>query len=82
MSDNRICNDHAANFDTLQRAFADGQVVLLDCIEKSTNEHVAVICAISTEGEQVTVTPFAKFFNGNPFELLIPPTEYDNKPSL
>jgi hypothetical protein len=79
MSDIRICKDHAANFDTLKRAFADGQVVLLDCIEKSTNEHVAVICAISTEGQQATFIPFAKFFNGDPFELLIPPTAYDNK---
>jgi hypothetical protein len=78
MPENRVCKSHAANFETLKRAFTDGQVVLLDCIERGTNEHVAVICAISTDGEQFSFTPFAKFFNGNPYELLIPPMQYND----
>jgi hypothetical protein len=49
----------------------------MDCIEKSTGEHVAVICAVSPQGKEFAFTPFAKFFNGNPYELLSPPTEYD-----
>jgi hypothetical protein len=73
MPENKICLQHADNFETLKRAFADGQVVLLDCIEKDTNEHVAVICALSWDGEQCHFTPFAKFFNGNPYELLLCP---------
>jgi hypothetical protein len=72
-----IVQDHQENFETLQRAFKEGQVCLMDCIEKSTGEHVAVICAVSPQGKEFAFTPFAKFFNGNPYELLSPPTEYD-----
>jgi hypothetical protein len=77
MPEHRICLQHAGNFDTLKQAFANNEVVLLDCIEKSTNEHVAVICAISWDGAQYIFTPFAKFFNGNPYDMLITPMQYD-----
>ena len=81
-----IVQKHSANFKTLNRAFEAGQVCLMDCIEKSTGEHVAVICAVSPStrsglvlapDEEYAFTPLAKFFNGNPYELLSPPTEYD-----
>jgi hypothetical protein len=74
MSD-RIVKDHYQNFETLSEAFKNDAVCLMDCIEKATGEHVAVICAISKDGDKVQMTPFAKFFNGNPYELLIPPME-------
>jgi len=32
-----------------------------------------VICTMQPDGEEVVFTPFARFFNGNPFELLISP---------
>lgn len=70
-----IVQKHKKNFETLQKAFASDDVCLMDCIEKSTGEHVAVICATIYNGEEFVFTPFAKFFNGNPFELLIPPTD-------
>jgi Family of unknown function (DUF6117) len=73
-----IVQDHEANFETLQEAFQAGQVCLMDCIERSTGEHVAVICAVHMEGEKYVTTPFAKFFNGNSYELLISPLEYDD----
>ena len=69
-----IAQEHAANFETLTRAFDHNQVCLMDCVEKATGEHVAVICAVAKVGEEFEFTPFAKFFNGNPYELLIPPT--------
>jgi hypothetical protein len=72
-----IVQEHQANFETMQRAFQDGQVCLMDCIEKSTGEHVAVICASTHDGAGFAITPFAKFFNGNPFELLSSPMEYE-----
>lgn len=70
-----IVTDHQKNFDTLTKAFKSGDVALMDCIENSTGEHVAVICAVGKEGEEFVFTPFCKFFNGNPFELLTPPTD-------
>jgi hypothetical protein len=73
-----IVQDHKKNFDTLTAAFKAGDVMLMDCIEKETNEHVAVICAVVFDGTEYNITPFAKFFNGNPFEMLIPPTDKPN----
>ena len=69
-----IVTDHKKNFETLKRAFMQGDVALMDCTENATGEHVAVICAVTFDGNEYQFTPFAKFFNGNPFELLKPPT--------
>ena len=68
-----IVQDHKRNFETLREAFNAGDVCLMDCIEKSTGEHVATICAIVFDGKEFNITPFAKFFNGNPFEMLLSP---------
>jgi hypothetical protein len=72
-----IVQEHSANFETLKKAFEAGAVCLMDCIEKSTGEHVAVICAMQPDGKEVTFVPFARFFNGNPYEMLTSPMEYD-----
>ena len=79
MPDKTIVQQHSKNFDTLERAFKSDNVALMDCILKSTGEHVAVICAVSTAGSEAQFTPFAMFFNGNPFELLIPPSDPEYK---
>jgi len=73
-----IVQGNKANFETLRRAFSENAVCLMDCIEKSTGEHVAVICAVESR-EEFTFIPFAKFFNGNPYEMLTPPMEYEEK---
>lgn len=72
-----IVQQHQENFNTLKRAFADGKVCIMDCIEKATGEHVAVICSMYQEGKDIEFTPFARFFNGNPYEMLTSPIEYD-----
>lgn len=69
-----IVQQHKQNFETLKRAFLDGQVCLMDCTLQSSGEHVAVICAVSPQGDQMELVPFAMFFNGNPYELLNPPS--------
>lgn len=68
-----IVQDHKKNFETLQRAFKEGHVCLMDCVENSTGEHVAVICAVHQDGNNYNMTPFARFFNGDPYKLLTPP---------
>ncbi len=69
-----IVQKHKANFQTLEKAFLSGDVCLLDCIEKATKKHVAVICAVNKGKDGgIETVPFAKFFNGNPYKLLIPP---------
>lgn len=68
-----IVQKHNENFETLRKAFANGDVCLMDCIENATGEHVAVICTYVFDGKEYQIAPFARFFNGNPYELLTPP---------
>jgi Family of unknown function (DUF6117) len=74
-----IVTRHKKNFNTLCKVFKEGSQALVACKLKATGEEVAVICAIThddTEGEgSYNITPFAMFFNGNPYELLEDPTQ-------
>jgi len=66
------------NFDALSKAFEEGRVALLDCIDNATGVHVAVICAVNVEeDESYSFVPFAKMFNGNPYEEVTSPTDED-----
>lgn len=70
---NTIVTAHKSNFETLKRAFASGDVALMECQLKATGESVAVICATQPDSLEINFIPFAMFFNGNPYELLNPP---------
>lgn len=69
-----IVKQHKQNFETLRKAFLNGQVSLMDCTIKATGEHVAVICAMSPQDNQMEFIPFAMLFNDNPYEILVPPS--------
>jgi hypothetical protein len=76
-----IVQEHTKNFETLRRAFKDGAVCLMECTEKATGEKVAVICTVFIEEDgEYQFTPFARFFNGNPYELLTSPMEEEETP--
>lgn len=62
------------NFNTLYRAFDDGDACLLECHERATGKPVYVICAVNRDGEDFVFVPFATLFDDNPYELLSPPT--------
>ena len=65
---------HKTNFQTLQDAFAAGDVALMECQLTATGEEVAVICAANRQEDGgVEFAPFAMLFNGNPYEMLNPP---------
>ena len=65
---------HRQNFETLQHAFAAGDVALMECQLAGTGEEVAVVCAASRQEDgSVEFAPFAMLFNGNPYEMLNPP---------
>lgn len=68
-----VVQQHRPNFDTLQSAFQNGDVALLECQLKTTGESVAVIVAVNRDGEEFGFAPFAMMFNGNPYEMLNPP---------
>jgi hypothetical protein len=64
---------HKPNFETLQEAFANGDVALMECQVKATGQPMAVIVAVNRDGEDFSFVPVAMMFNGNPYELLNPP---------
>lgn len=66
--------DHAtANFQTLLRAAADGNLALMECADAATGETRYVICAVGRDGGEFVVTPFGHLADGDPFEQYRPP---------
>jgi hypothetical protein len=61
------------NFATLRRAFAGGDVALVDVRRRADKKPVAAICAVGFDGKEYALTPFAIMVEGNPFELFDPP---------
>ena len=69
-----IPDGHKNNFKTLQEAFGNGDVALMECTDRESGEAVSVICAVHREEGEFVLTPLAKMFNGNPYAELLPPT--------
>ncbi|MEN2990925.1 DUF6117 family protein [Tistrella sp. BH-R2-4] len=66
--------DHArANFQTLLRAAADGNLALLECTDAATGAPRYVVCAVGRNGEDFLFTPFGHLAEGNPYDAYIPP---------
>ena len=71
-----LSSGHKTNFETLQVAFSNGDVALMECQLAATDEKVAVVCAANPlPSGEIAFVPFAMLFNGNPYDLLIPPTQ-------
>lgn len=70
-----IAPGHVSNFETLRRAFAEGRICLVECRDKKSGESVAVICAVNRDGIATEMVPFARMFNGNPYDELHDPFE-------
>jgi len=70
-----IAAGYKSNFETLKSAFDNGDVALVECTDKATGKPVVALCAVQTTPERmVEITPFAKMFDGNPYEELLPPS--------
>lgn len=66
--------DHAkANFHTLLRAAADGNLTLMECLDSRTSEPRYVLCAIGHDGTDRVFTPFGHLADGNPYDAYFPP---------
>lgn len=66
--------DHArANFQTLLRAAADGNLALVECADAETGAIRYVICAVGKDGGVFLFTPFGHLADGNPYEAYRPP---------
>jgi hypothetical protein len=63
-----------ANFETLERASAAGDLALVECTDIKTGAYVAVLCAMQREPDGgFTMIPLARMFAGDPFEEVIGP---------
>lgn len=69
-----LSTGYKQNFDTLRQAFAAGDVALMECRLRATDEAVAVICAANRHDDgSVQFLPFAMMFQNNPYTMLDPP---------
>ncbi|WP_159586489.1 DUF6117 family protein [Chelativorans xinjiangense] len=62
-----------ANFQTLLRAAADGNLALLECTDAATGAPRYVVCAVGRDGEEFLFTPFGHLAEGNPYDAYLPP---------
>jgi Family of unknown function (DUF6117) len=73
------------NFHTLEQAFRNGDIALLECRNRADGESAYAICAvnfISQSGAEpeIELVPFGLMFSSDPYETLIPASdpEFDN----
>jgi hypothetical protein len=68
------------NFHTLERAFSNGDIALLECRNSADGEPAYAICAvnfISQSGAEpeIVMVPFGLMFSHDPYEMLIPASD-------
>jgi hypothetical protein len=61
------------NFTTLLEAVSNGDACLMECHEQQTGQPAYVIFAVSRIGPDYEFIPFARLFDANPYDLLLPP---------
>jgi Family of unknown function (DUF6117) len=73
------------NFHTLEQAFRNGDIALLECQNSANGEPAYAICAVNfirhVDAEpEIEMVPFGLMFSSDPYEALIPASdpEFDN----
>ncbi len=67
-----------ANFDTLLRAAAAGDLALVECADAVTGEPRYVLRAVGCDDGDFVMTPLGHLAPGNPFEAYLPPETSPN----
>ena len=65
-----IPEGHQKNLNTIVRAAKNGHLMLIECTDVKTGQPVFTLGAYDGQA----LIPFAKMFDGNPYEELIPPS--------
>lgn len=74
-----ISDGYKSNFETLLAAAQEGDLTLLECVDRKTGVPVTTICAVEKlPGEQFRFVPLAKLFSGDPYKELMAPAEVDS----
>jgi len=64
-----------ANFETLQKAMDNRDVVLVSAIRKADGKQVGLVCALNhNDDETISPAPLAVMIEGNPYEDFLDPT--------
>jgi uncharacterized protein DUF6117 len=68
------------NFNSLEKAFRNGDIALLECRRRSTGEPAYAICAINIHRQaacepEIEMVPLGLMFNDDPYEMLIPASD-------
>jgi len=69
-----IPEGYTNNFNTLLSAVRDNNVCIMECKDIATDKMIIVICAVQpAENGEIEMVPFAKMFDGNPYDEVKPP---------
>jgi len=68
------------NFHTLEQAFRNGDIALLECRNRNDGEPAYAICAVNFIGHadaepEIEMVPFGLMFSNDPYETLIPASD-------
>jgi hypothetical protein len=68
------------NFHTLERAFENGDIALLECRNRTNGEPAYAICAINLSWQagrepEIEMVPISLMFNDDPYEMLVPASD-------
>lgn len=75
-----IPNAIKTNFHTLEKAFKNGDIALLECRDRNNGKPAYAICAINLTRQpgrepEIEMVPLGVVFNTDPYEMLIPPCD-------
>jgi len=62
------------NFETLRRALANGDALLVESRDQATGEYVALVCAAQQRDGKMEFVPLAEMVRRNPYEMYADPT--------
>ena len=67
---------HKTNLDTIIRAADNGDLAVLECMDRLSHQPVSVLVAVHQDAAgQYVITPLARMFTGNPYAELLGPGE-------
>jgi Family of unknown function (DUF6117) len=75
-----IPNAIRTNFRTLEKAFENGSIALLECRNRNSGEPAYAICAINLRRRadsepEIEMVPFGLMFKDDPYEMLVPASD-------
>jgi hypothetical protein len=68
------------NFNTLEKAFRNGDIALLECLNGANGEPAYAICAVNVIRQansepEIEMVPLGLMFSSDPYETLIPASD-------